>query len=54
VKVQVLIVIVNFKHDGCAVKVEGPEIMFAVRVVRAAEIVKDSDGLYQPLNCFCA
>ena len=51
-KVQVLIVIVNFKHDGCAFELERAKVMFAVRIVGSAEIVEDRNGLYQPLNCF--
>ena len=44
-KVQVLIVIINFKHDGCAFELERAKVMFAVRIVGSAEIVKDRNGL---------
>ena len=54
VKVQVLIVIVNFKHDGYAFELERAKVMFAVRIIGGAKIIESRNGLYQPLNCFCA
>ena len=49
-KVQVLIVIVNFKHDGCAFELERAKVMFPVWIVGSAEIVKGCDNLDQTLD----
>lgn len=51
-KGEALVVVVNLEHNLGAIELEAAKIVLVVRVVGGTELVKDSDGLDEALNCF--
>ncbi len=51
---QCPIVIIDFEHDCLAFGIERTEVVFFMRVVGLAEVVKYGDRLDDPVDCFWA
>ena len=47
---QVLIEVIDLEHDHVTVGLERPKVVFLVRVVRMAKVVKHRDGLDDPFD----
>jgi hypothetical protein len=54
VEIQVPVVVIDLKNNGCAFKIERAKIMLAVRIIGITEIVKGSDGVDKPTDGFCS
>lgn len=54
VQVPVLVVIIDFKNDGCAFEIDRAKVVLAVGIIGGAKVVKGGDSIGQAANGFFA
>ena len=53
-QVPVLVVIIDFKNDGCAFEIDRTKVVLAVGIIGGAKVVKGGDSIGQAANSFLA